>query len=109
MRSVLARCGLVVCHSPGTAAAALTAGRPVVMLPEHTEQAMAARRLAAQGLVLAAGLGASDAEVAALLRRALSDPRPAQAAAAFARRYHGYDPAESLAAIADEIEDTMVA
>ena len=108
MRSVLAACHMVVCHSPGTAAAALVAGRPVVMLPEHTEQAMVAGRLQAQGLALAAGPGATDAEVATLLRRALTDQHLAATAMAFARRYHGYDPAEALEAIADEIEGAMV-
>jgi UDP:flavonoid glycosyltransferase YjiC (YdhE family) len=107
MRAVLAQSRMVVCHSPGTAAAALVAGRPVVLLPEHTEQAMAAGRLVAQGLALAAGPDATDAEVAALLRQALEDRALAARAAAFARRYHGYDPAEALAAIADEVEDVM--
>jgi UDP:flavonoid glycosyltransferase YjiC (YdhE family) len=107
LRGVLAQSRLVVCHSPGTAAAALVSGCPVVMLPEHTEQAMVAGRLMAQGLALAADATATDEEVAAVLRRALSDEGLAARAAAFARRYHGFDRAESLAAIADEIEAVM--
>jgi UDP:flavonoid glycosyltransferase YjiC (YdhE family) len=102
MAEVVARCDAALCHSPATAAAVLLHARPVVMLPEHVEQTMVALRLAGQGLAQVPE--PEEAQVEAALRHALEAPGPAARAAAFARHYHGYDPAEAMATLADECE-----
>jgi UDP:flavonoid glycosyltransferase YjiC (YdhE family) len=102
MAEVVAQCDAALCHSPATAAAVLLHARPVVMLPEHVEQTMVALRLAGQGLAQVPE--PEEAQVEAALRHALEAPGPAARAAAFARHYHGYDPAEAMAALADECE-----
>ena len=102
MAEVVGACNVLVCHSPATAAAALVHARPVVMLPEHVEQTMVALRLAPQGLAQVPE--PEEAQVEAALRHALEAPGPSARAAAFARHYHGYDPAEAIAAVADACE-----
>lgn len=101
---VLAGCAMVVCHSPNTAAAALLAGRPVLLLPSQVEQQMIARRLAAQGLALVLPTTAGEAECTEAVRALYRDPRYLVAARRFAARYHGYDPAEAAAAIGEGCE-----
>jgi hypothetical protein len=103
----LPACAAVICYSPNTAAAALLAGRPVVLLPQHVEQAMVADRLARQGLALVVPSGAGAAEYDAALRAVLEDPRHRAAARRFAARYHGYDPAEPAAAIGESCEELL--
>lgn len=100
----VAACAVVVCHSPGTAAAALMAGRPVLLLPEHVEQEMVAERLVSQGLALALPPSADEAQCRAALRALLDQPRFAAAARRFAAHYHGYDPQDAAAAVAEECE-----
>ncbi len=104
MGEVLASCNLVLCHSPATAAAALMNERPVVLTPEHVEQGMVEFRLSRQGLAAGLSPTADSATVQSVLRRALDDPDLATRAVGFARHYHGFDPAESIGAIAEECE-----
>lgn len=109
MDEALAACTVVVCHSPNTAAAALIAGRPVLLLPEHAEQEMAADRLASQGLAQVLPASASAALCAEALRTMLEQPRFLAAAQHFAARYHGYDPDEAAAAVAECCEGLLAA
>jgi hypothetical protein len=67
------------------------------MLLEHVEQTMVALRLAGQGL--AQVRESVLVQVEAVLRHALEVP--------FARHYHGYDPAEAMAAVADECQAAL--
>jgi bacterioferritin-associated ferredoxin len=103
----LAACRVVVCYSPNTAAAALLAGRPVLLMPQHVEQAMAADRLARQGLARVLPIGADAAHCAEALRAVLDEPRYRAAAQRFATRYHGYDPADAAAAVGESCEDLL--
>lgn len=105
MGEVVASCAMVICHSPATAAAGLVHGHPVVMLPEHVEQTMVALRLADQGLVQVPE--PDEVQVEKALRHALEAPGPRTRAAAFARHYHGYDPAEAIASVADDCETLL--
>lgn len=107
MGEVLQSCALVLCHSPATAAAALMNARPVVLTPEHVEQAMVEYRLSRQGLAAGLSPGADSAAAQAVLRRALDDAGLAARASGFARHYHGYDPVEARNAIADECDMLM--
>lgn len=91
----LAECAGVVCQGGhGTLAAALAAGRPLLllMLGGHNEQRVTARRLAAAGVALAAEPGIAAPDLAALVRRLVEDPALAAAATSVARRHAGHDP-----------------
>lgn len=104
MPAMGAQCDLAVTHGgAGTTAAMLLAGKPLVLLPMHMEQAMAARRV----LALQLGLALPPDEVGQLpqvLERALAEPALAQNARAFAARHAGYDQAETVAWVADRCE-----
>jgi UDP:flavonoid glycosyltransferase YjiC (YdhE family) len=102
MGEVVRDCAAFVCHSPATAAAGLVHGCPVVMLPEHEEQTMAALRLAERGLAQVPE--ANETQVEAALRHALESAGVRGRAAAFARHYHGYDPGDAIAAVVDACE-----
>jgi UDP-N-acetylglucosamine:LPS N-acetylglucosamine transferase len=105
MAEVVAHCAVVICHSPATAAAGLVHGHPVLMLPEHVEQSMVALRLAERGLAQVPD--PQEEQVEAALRHALDAPGPRARAGAFARHYHGFDPAEAIAAVADTCEAVL--
>ena len=105
MGEVVRDCAAFICHSPATAAAGLVHGCPVVMLPEHEEQTMAALRLAERGLVQVPQ--PEEAQVEAALRHALEGAAVRGRAAAFARHYHGYDPGDAITAVVDECEAAL--
>jgi len=105
METVLAGCGVTVCHAGhGTVAASLLAGVPVLMLPETVEQQILAERVAALGAgecllppVAAAGLSSS-------LGRLLEGERARAAAAQFAAKYHALDRARSVESLVGLLE-----
>lgn len=103
---VLDDAALVVCHaSHGMSCKALLRGVPLVLLPMHNEQAATRDRV----LALGAGLGGPVAkepvfDYAALIQAALDDPKLAVAAAAFAERYAGFDPAATADRIVEAYE-----
>lgn len=85
---------LVVTHaSIGTVSAALLAGCVQLVLPNHMEQYMVARRVADAGIGLVVEPGSQGSDYAALLRRLVGEPAFAQAAQALARRHEGVSPA----------------
>jgi hypothetical protein len=101
MDAVVRQADLVVSHGgQGTLAAAALAGKPQLLLPQHIEQAMAARRVAAAGLGLVMEPASS---CAALLRRLLDEPAFAQAAGAFAERHAMQSPAQTADLVAELI------
>lgn len=107
MGQALAQSALVVCHSPGTLAAGLMAGLPVLLLPEHVEQAMVAHRVMAQGLGLALSPGVTEAACAAAITRLMTEPAHAARARAFAAHYHGYDPDDAADAIGESCHEIL--
>jgi len=102
-------CDVGICHAGvGTVEALVTAGKPVLALPQHLEQLMTGKRLAASG----AGLVVDPSEPSSrdygrVLRRLLDDPSFTTAAQAIAARHVADDPAERVARIADRCEELM--
>lgn len=81
---------VTVCHAGhDTLAAALAAGRPVLLLPTQLEQYHLARRVEASGAGLMATDKASAGVVAERLGRLLGEPAFREAASGFAERYGG--------------------
>ncbi|MDP2809263.1 MAG: glycosyltransferase, partial [Rhodocyclaceae bacterium] len=104
-----AACELAICHGGhGTTAAMLLAGKPLLLLPMHSEQGMTAHRLETLGVALSA-LPEAAAQLQRLLKRALAEPRPGETARAFAARHHAYDQAAAIAHAADRCESMLEA
>lgn len=108
MHDVLASADMVISHGgQGTLCAAALAGKPQLLLPQHMEQAMAARRVAAAGLGLVLGpsaAGQAPPDCTPLLRKLIDDPAFTHTAGAFAHRHRGHNPhqtAERTAALID--------
>ncbi len=85
----------------------MTAGKPVLLLPQHLEQMMTAKRV----LELGAGLVVDYEEPApdyhALLQRLLDEPSFTEAAQAVAARHAGDDPATRVPRIVDRLEEIV--
>jgi UDP:flavonoid glycosyltransferase YjiC (YdhE family) len=91
LQQALAQADLYVSHAgEATLAQSLLAGVQMLMLPAHTEQFLAARRVAASGAGLNAASFKSPAEWRDALRQLLDDPSYRQAAQAFAARHAGF-------------------
>jgi UDP:flavonoid glycosyltransferase YjiC (YdhE family) len=98
-----------ICHAGvGTVEALVTAGKPVLALPQHLEQMMTGKRLAAAGAGLVVDpQDPSSRDYARVLRRLLDEPSFTTAARAIAARHINDDPAERVARIADRCEELM--
>jgi Erythromycin biosynthesis protein CIII-like, C-terminal domain len=111
MADVRRECHLGICHAGvGTVEALITAGKPVLALPQHLEQMMTGKRLASIG----AGLVVDPQESASrdygrILRRLLDEPSFTAAAQAVADRHVDDDPAARVARIADRCETLIKA
>lgn len=103
-----AEAAVVVCQGGhGTLAAALLAGRPLLLLglPRHNEQRLIAERLTAAGLALSLPAGTAGASaVSAAVGRLVREPGFAEAARGFARRHGGHDARAAAAIVADRCE-----
>ncbi|MGH8745719.1 MAG: glycosyltransferase [Burkholderiales bacterium] len=77
----------------GSVAMVLRAGKPMVLLPAHAEQAVTARNVFELGAGFTPGDGPPDAgRLCAALDKVLNDPHPRQKAETFAARYAAQDP-----------------
>jgi UDP:flavonoid glycosyltransferase YjiC (YdhE family) len=101
--AALADCALVITQGEGTSAAALVAGRRLLLLPEQLEQTMLLYQLARRGLALGLAPAADPASLPDLLRRLIDEPAFSERAAAFARHYRGYSPGLAAEAIAEAV------
>jgi UDP:flavonoid glycosyltransferase YjiC (YdhE family) len=102
--AVRATCDAAVCHGPGTAAAILLAGKPLLLLPTQLEQYMAARRIADLGAGIAIGPEVASADYAGSLRRLLTEPAIRQAAEGVAAAHAGFDQPVQVGSMADRCE-----
>jgi UDP:flavonoid glycosyltransferase YjiC (YdhE family) len=108
MDQTLADVDLVISHGgQGTVAAAALAGKPQLLLPNHAEQAMTARRLAIAGLALTIEPGSSGHPWASLLRQAIAPGPMRDAAAAFAARHAEQTPQRTGERLADWLEASL--
>jgi UDP:flavonoid glycosyltransferase YjiC (YdhE family) len=107
MSQVLKECNVVVCHAGhGTVAAALLAGRPLLVIPGHVEQLLVARNAVKIG---AAKMVNPDSRprLRRLIEDVLSDDKFTEAAMRFATKYGKYSGMEPHRAIAERCELLM--
>lgn len=98
-------CDLGICHAGAvTTQTLVSAGKPVLLLPEHLEQMMTAKRVAELGAGLLVDYEKPAPDYRRLLRRLLDEPSFTAAAQAVAARHAGDDPAARVARIADRCE-----
>jgi UDP:flavonoid glycosyltransferase YjiC (YdhE family) len=76
----------------GTTAAMLLAGVPVLLLPEHVEQFLLGRNVAALGAGGAVNLASPRLQLAELLERVIHDARYGLCAKHFSAKYANLDP-----------------
>jgi UDP:flavonoid glycosyltransferase YjiC (YdhE family) len=105
MAEVCREAGLGLCHAgASTTQALVAAGIPVLLLPEHLEQMMTAKRVAELGAGLVVDYEKPAPDFKRLLRRLLDEPSFAEAAQRVAARYADDDPAARVARIAERCE-----
>ena len=98
-----------ICHAGvGTVESLVTAGKPLLLLPQHLEQMMTGKRIAAMGAgLLVDPLEDKSPNYARLVTRLLNEPTFAAVAQAVAARYVNDKPAERVARIADRCEQLI--
>jgi UDP:flavonoid glycosyltransferase YjiC (YdhE family) len=107
MRAVRADCDVAICHGPGTAAAVLLAGKPLLLLPSQLEQYMFARRIAELGAGLVIGGESRAADYPGTLRRLLTEPGFRMAAEQFASAHADFDQTRQVGGMADRCEELL--
>jgi len=102
-------CDLAICHGgSSTVEAMITAGKPVLVLPQHIEQLMTAKRVQQLGAGLATDFEKPPPDYRRLIRRLLDEPAFTQAAAAIAQRHaHDDDRSARVSRVVDRFEDLM--
>ena len=106
MASVLKEAVAVVSHAGyGTVAAALLAGKPVLLMPVQFEQYMFSKRIERLGAGLI--LEPSQKDAAAMLRKLVEEPHYTQAAQTFAQRYANETTALRVDAIVNRCEELL--
>jgi UDP:flavonoid glycosyltransferase YjiC (YdhE family) len=109
MRGVREQADLVVCHSPGTASAALLAGIPVLLLPTQLEQQMFAKRVEQLGVGLQQPVDKATTPVRPLFKRLLGEDAFRAQARALASRYAQLDSASQAREMAERCVALMAA
>jgi UDP:flavonoid glycosyltransferase YjiC (YdhE family) len=109
MADVRRECDLGICHAGvGTVESLVTAGKPVLALPQHLEQMMTGKRLAATGAGLVVDpMEPPSRDYGRMLRRLLDEPAFTAAAQGIAARHVADDPAERVARIAERCEELI--
>lgn len=106
IQQVIDQADVTVCHAGhGLSARLLMAGRKLVLIPLHIEQAMLAERLTRSGLAVSVYPENPNRDYRAALEFAGQDQTLARNLDHFRALYHGYDRSEQLAALADFIEE----
>jgi UDP:flavonoid glycosyltransferase YjiC (YdhE family) len=106
---LMRQCDLLVSHGGEIATGALLAGVPQLSFPLHYEQYLTSRRLEQVGSGAWMGPKAPVERMREAFAALLSDPRYANAAKAFARRYTAFSPAEQRRRIAARIDEILAA
>jgi UDP:flavonoid glycosyltransferase YjiC (YdhE family) len=105
----LADADLAISHGGhGTVAAAALAGKPQLLLPNHAEQTMSARRLVAAGLALAAEPNNKTPAWGRLLREATAAGPLRSAAREWAARHDEHTPQRTSERLADWLEASLL-
>jgi len=107
MRSVVAQCDAAVCHGGQTTDTLLEGGRPVLLLPMHTEQWLTSLRAEQSGAALYWPHDGDPAALPGLTQRLVGDTALAARAAAFAQSV-SYGPFEArVARVVDRVEGLL--
>jgi UDP:flavonoid glycosyltransferase YjiC (YdhE family) len=109
MIDVRRECDLAICHGgSSTVEAIVTAGKPVLVLPQHIEQLMTAKRVQQLGAGLATDYEKPPPDYRRLIRRLLEEPSFTQVAAAIAERHaHDDDRDTRVSRVVDRFEALM--
>lgn len=103
--AVCEQCDTAVCHAGHAAiAAALLAGRPLLLVPFQVEQLLNARQVSRLGAALMVGPNIDQPDYAGLLDRLLGDTHYRTEAQVFAQQHAGFDEIASANTIAQELE-----
>lgn len=87
----------------GTVTQFLLRGVPQLILPNHIEQMMTARRVAQHGLGVMATGRLTPAQLSGIISKMLLDTRLKQKTMGFAEKYHGYDQTHVAGQLAEKI------
>jgi UDP:flavonoid glycosyltransferase YjiC (YdhE family) len=107
MADVRRDCNIGICHAGGTASTLVTAGRPVLLLPQHLEQMMMAKRVQQTGACLVVDFEKPAPDYRRLVERLLAEPSFTTAAGALAQRYADDSIANRIERIVDRMEALM--
>jgi UDP:flavonoid glycosyltransferase YjiC (YdhE family) len=108
LNAALAAADAVICHAgPSTVAAALLAGKPLLLLPMQAEQYITSQRVVAMGAGLCHVPGFQPLDLPLALRQLVNKPQLAEQARAFAARHAGFDPAQQAELLADRLESVL--
>lgn len=108
MEEARRKADLILCHGgDATVAAALLAGRPLMVLPLHAEQYATAQRVEQLGAGLNVAPDKFKPDYRKLVRRLLGEPSFTLKAQAFADKYRGFDGAVQIERIADRCEQLL--
>ena len=99
----------MLCHGPGTGAAALVAGIPLLLLPAQIEQTMWSRRVVELGAGIAVTPTARKSELRQALHTLLDASPQRQAARDFAAKHADFDSAAQLIAMAARCNELIAA
>jgi UDP:flavonoid glycosyltransferase YjiC (YdhE family) len=108
LQQAMQGCDAVVCYaSSQTTAAALMAGKPLLLMPSHLEQFMLAKRVEALGAGVVVNPEHPPADWSVLFTNFLDQPRHQACAQAFAQKYQHFDQTRVLANLVRRIEGLL--
>ena len=96
LESLLPTADLVIGYGSGLVATALLRGVPLLLVPRWSEQYLTAQRVEALGAGLMMRGPPTQASYSSLIATALGTPKFRTAAQAFAKKYEGFDGAQSV-------------
>lgn len=108
INTIRTQCDAAICHAGiGTTAAILGAGKPVLLLPMHTEQAMVAMRVKQSGAGLVCDNDRPSAAIHEQIEALLNDTNLRTQAKKFAQRYRGSAQHDVVAEMVDHCETVI--
>jgi len=108
MADVCRECHVGICHAgSGTVQSLVVSGKPVLLLPEHLEQMMTAKRVQQLGAGLIVDFEKPSPDYGRLIRRLLDESSFTEAAQAVSRRLAGDNQTARVARIVDRLEELI--
>ena len=101
-------CDLIITYAGfHTVSASLLAGLPMLLLPQHTEQEMVAKRACELGAAISIDSSPGDVDLRPHMKALLEQPRYRDAALAFAEKYGNFNLDELAHSIVEQLEGLM--